>query len=76
MFYNAGVITILYHKVRWTPELSVCVERENVGVPKQRAFHIDALCFKVIGIPVSPDQNEPVKCCISLCAYFVRCKQV
>jgi hypothetical protein len=54
MFYNAGVITILYHKVRWMPELSVCIERENVSVPKRRAFHIDAMCFKVIGIPISP----------------------
>jgi hypothetical protein len=55
MFYNAGVIMILYHKVGWTPELSVCVKRENVGVPKRRAFHINTMCCKVIGIPVSPD---------------------
>jgi hypothetical protein len=48
------VIMILYHKVSWKPELSVCVERENDGAPKRRAFHIDTLCFKVIGIPVSP----------------------
>ncbi len=48
------MIMILYHKVGWTPELSVCVERENVSTPNRRAFHINALCFKVIGIPVSP----------------------
>jgi hypothetical protein len=45
---------ILYHKVSWTPELSVCVKREVIGAPKRRAFHIDAMCFKVMGIPVSP----------------------
>ena len=52
---------ILYHKLQWMPELSVCVERENVGMPKRWAFYIDAQSFKVIGIPISPVQNEPVK---------------
>ncbi len=26
---DASVITILYHKLRWTPKLKCCVEREN-----------------------------------------------
>jgi len=47
------VITIPYHKLRLTPELKCCVERENDGAFKRRAFYIDACRFKVIGIPVS-----------------------
>jgi hypothetical protein len=45
------VIMILYHKVGWTPELSVCIERENVGAPKRRAFHIDACVSRSLECP-------------------------
>jgi hypothetical protein len=48
-----NLITIPYHKFRLTPELKRCVERENDGAFKRRAFYIDACRFKVIGIPVS-----------------------
>ncbi len=37
-FIEAIVITIPCHKLRLTPELKCCVERENDGAFKRRAF--------------------------------------